>query len=515
MRHGSLIFALAFALAGCPGGDGGIGDPCSGHGDCGGQFQCISNVCVPRCERAPDCGDGYRCDEAGLCHAATGQTGDTCRSEVDCAAGLSCQIEGTEIDDGFLLASCGGENSGRPAGALCESHGECRNGTCDLGHCLDLCADDRDCSIGTQCTEIPRIVTLIVDNTQTEVHARYRGCLQAHGSVKWTLPIHSPSEDVHLPVPASARSVSMMFTIDDPNQKVGATQLLAPHSGEDLLLADDYYDNPFVRHRPEFGESVLAMPISPAPAAQLRSGVYVMRVKSQRPTICTPPQQPPCYIQGTSTPTGQAVIKVDDAAILDLHFYFLNLDDHPCGDAFGNQLDASTAQTASYFEQFLGEIRNILGTAVYFDLGNVTYKDLRDHPDLDGLDADHAPALLSLGEHSTGINVFFVRTLSPIGLQAVGPNPGPAGLANTRRSGIVIGVDTLCYRTWRQLARLTAHEIGRYMGLYNNVGIDPAAVDPIADTDMSSSNLMFYSELGGTFLSEGQKQILRRSAVLR
>ena len=111
--------------------------------------------------------------------------------------------------------------------------------------------------------------------------------------------------------------------------------------------------------------------------------------------------------------------------------------------------------------------------------------------------------------------MFFVRTLSPIGLQAVGPNPGPAGLAGTRRSGIVIGVDTLCYRTWRQLARLTAYEIARYMGLYNNVGIDPAHIDPIADTDSTSTNLMFYSELGGTVLSEGQKQILRRSAVLR
>src|SRR6185369_3847134 len=100
------------------------------------------------------------------------------------------------------------------------------------------------------------------------------------------------------------------------------------------------------------------------------------------------------------------------------------------------------------------------------------YENLRDHPDLDGLDLENAPALLSLGAHASGINIFFVRTLSPVGLQAIGPNPGPAGLGGTRRSGIVIGVDSLCYRSWPDLARLTSREIARYMGLYDNVEVD-------------------------------------------
>jgi hypothetical protein len=522
MRHGSLIVVLAFVLGGCPGGDGAIGDHCSDHGDCSGQLQCVSNICVPRCERAPDCGDGYSCDEHGLCLAATGQNGDTCRSEVDCSAGLACQIEGTEIaPDGFLLASCTGENGGRPAGAECSANGDCRNGTCDLGHCIDLCDDDLDCGTGTLCTQIPRLVG--GDKTQ----AKYRGCLQAHGAVRWSIPVHKADEQIELPVPASARSVSMLFTIDDPNQRVGVTDLVVPAFDScaappcDVLDAFDYYTNPFVRHRTEPGQSVLTMPISPAPSSQLRTGVYSMRVMSQRPSLCGPMELPPCVTQGTATPTVDAVIKVDDGAILDLHFYFLNLDDHPCGEKFAGKLDATSAQGASFFAGYLSEIKNILGTAVYFEVGNVTYEDLRDHADLDGLDVENATSLLSLGSHSSGVNVFFVRTLSPIGLQAIGPNPGPAGLANTRKSGIVIGVDTLCYRTWNELARLTAHEIARYMGLFDNVsidadvGLDTNQVDPIPDSDQSSSNLMFYSERGGTFLSEGQKQILRRSAVLR
>src|SRR5262245_23319307 len=103
MRHGSLIGALLLTLCGCPGGDGAIGDRCSGHGDCSGPLQCVQSTCVPRCERAPDCGDGYACSDDGLCVAATGQTGDLCRSEVQCRPGLACQIEGSELaDDGYL-----------------------------------------------------------------------------------------------------------------------------------------------------------------------------------------------------------------------------------------------------------------------------------------------------------------------------------------------------------------------------------------------------------------------------
>ncbi|HEY5945493.1 MAG TPA: hypothetical protein VIV40_08375 [Kofleriaceae bacterium] len=469
---------------------------------------------MPRCERAPDCGDGYSCDDDGLCQQATGQTGDTCVSESDCAAGLSCQIEGTELaDNGYLLASCVAENAGRPAGAECQTNGECRNGTCDLGHCVDLCDDDRDCGSGTLCAKIPRLIGIADEERQ----ARYRGCLQAHGSLHWSIPTHSSNDLLDLPVPSNARSVSVLFTVDDPNQKVGSTSLMWRRSdGAELdLMLPSYYSNPYVRHRPDFGESVLAMPMAQTTDAQLRNDVYKMRVRSLRLSSLPPCTTPPCDVQGTATPRVDAVFKVDDAAILDLHFYFLNLDDHPCAAQFGGKLDANTAQNASYFNRFLGEIKNVLGTAVYFELGNVTYEDLRDHADLDGLDVENAPSLLALGGHATGINVFFVRTLSPIGLQAVGPNPGPAGLANTRRSGIVIGVDTLCYRSWDELARLTAHEVARYMGLYDNVGIDATHTDPIPDSDASPTNLMFYSERGGTFLSDGQKQILRKSAVLR
>lgn len=496
MRCGSLFAVLVVVLAGCPGGDGAIGDHCTDRGDCAGGLQCVAATCVPKCQRAPDCGDGYSCDKDGLCHAATGQLGDSCTSEVDCAAGLACELEGSATDpSGRLLASCVAENAARPAASTCAADGDCRNGTCALGHCVDLCSDTRDCGAGTSCALIPRVEA---------AGAMFAGCLQAHGSLRWDLPVHGTSDTVALPIPDSARSVAVTFSVDDPDQLVGAEKVVAP-DGTEVVSAGNYYTDP-VRHRVELGQSVLAMPSSPD--APLQAGEYTLSVVSMHGTT-----------SGTATPTATAVIKLDSSVILDLHFYFLNLDEHPCAEKFqpAGKLDASTASTEPFFQtDYLGMLRGVFANGG-IALGAITYEDLRDHPDLDGLDQANAPALLALGTHAVGVNVFFVRTLSPVGLQAIGPSPGPAGLANTRQSGIVIGVDSLCYRDWNDLARLTAHEVARYMGLYDNVEIDPTHTDPIHDNDVQdpSTNLMFYSELGGNALSPDQRDILTRSPVLR
>lgn len=501
MRCGSL-FVVLVVLAGCPGGDGAIGDHCSDRGDCSSSLQCVASSCVPKCGRATDCGDGYSCDKDGICHAATGQLGDACDSEVDCAAGLACELDGSATDGAnHLLASCAAENAGSPAGSTCATDTDCRNGTCALGHCVDLCNNTLDCSEGTSCVGIPRV----------EADGKvFEGCLQTHGVLRWTLPVHGPSDIVALPIPTSARSVAVTFSVEDPDQMVGATQITTPRPENQVIFtwnATDpsaYYANTMLRHKLELAQSVLEMPSTPD--LGLQSGMYTLEVESQR--LGGGP--------GTATPSATAVIKLDTSAILDLHFYFLDFDEHPCSDKFENgKLDATTASTAGFFQSdFLGMLRGVLTNNGGLKLGAITYEDLRNHPDLDALDLANAPALLALGAHDVGVNVFFVRSLSPVGLQAYAPSPGPAGLAGTRGSGVVIGLDTLCYRSWQEVARLTAHEIARYMGLYDNVEIDQN-VDPILDSDTSSSNLMFYSELGGTDLSNGQRDILSRSPVLR
>ena len=510
---------MLLTLAGCPGGSGDIGDACDQHGDCASKLQCVAGTCVERCHRAPDCGDGYACDGDGLCHLATGEAGDKCASEVQCGPGLSCQIDGTAVDAaGHLLASCTAQNDTRPAGASCTFDADCRNGTCALGRCVDLCKETRDCGAGLSCMTIPE-----VHNPQVQGDGGlFEGCLPARGSITWSLPVGAPSWELLLPIPDAARSATVVFSVDDLAQKVGARTIASPSGATlftkpcepgsspncDALVADDQYFAQPLRHLPEPGQSVLQLPSNPA--LPLEAGAYRLTVASFRANGAA----------GSAIPHVTAVVKMDPAVFLDLHFHFLDLADHPCAQAFGGvTLDASAAASASFFQNdFLGGLRTVFdGGGVA--LGASTFDNITKHGDLDGLDVQDAGSLLALGTYDTGINVFFVRTLSPVGLQAFGPNPGPAGLAGTRQSGIVIGVDTLCYRSWTQLARLTAHELARYMGLYHNVELEvgqhPSWRDPIADSDDASSNLMFFSEIGGIDLSAGQREILTKSAVLR
>ena len=508
---------LAFALAGCPGGGGRLGDECSDRSDCGSSLQCVASVCTSLCQRAPECGDGYACAPDGRCRIATGQVGDACTSEVNCAPGLSCQLDNTVDNAGQLLASCTAQNAGRPANAMCNADAECRNGTCALGRCVDLCDQTRDCGAGNNCMGIP----LVHSPPQPTDGAVFDGCLPSFGSVIWTIPVLGPATEILLPVPGGARSATVVFRVDDVAQTVGASQVIAPSDVTpsyikpcttgpacDESVARNQYFSQQLRHLPEPGQSVLQIPSSTS--TPLETGAYRIRVSSFRSNGTA----------GSAIPHVTAVMKMDTAVILDLHFYFLDLDDHPCQGSFAEQrLEASTAKTASYFQtDYLGELLSIFaGGGV--SLGATTYEDVTNHPDLDGLAVADVGSLLSLGARGTGVNVFFVRTLSPVGLQAFGPNPGPAGLGGTRQSGVIVGVDTLCYRSWTQLARLTAHEVARYMGLYHNVELEVGQHatwrDPIADSDDSLNNLMFFSELGGIDLSAGQRAILTKSAVLR
>lgn len=512
MRHAPhILLAIGIAVTGaaCPSGNAEVGEACGRHADCEGGLQCVAGTCAPRCQRAPECGDGYACGDDGICHVALGQSGDACTSEVECAPGLSCQIDGTD-EGGQLVASCAEQNAARPPGSSCSTDDECRNGTCALGHCVDLCNATRDCAAGNSCMTIPRVEA---------GGAPFVGCLPSHGNVTWSIPVREPSAEILLPVPSGAQSALLVMAVDDLTQKAGAEQLYstdgallytrpceppgtvdAPCTIEDATA--QYYANP-VRHIPGSGQSVLAIPTSPM---QLDPGAYRVRVSSFRPNG-TP---------GSAIPSVTAVVRIDAAVILDLHLHFLDLDDHPCEQQLGTRkLDAAVASAQQQFQNdYMGTLRSIFARGG-IALGTVTYEDVGNHPDLDGLDIADVGSLFSLGSYREGVNVFFVRTLSPVGLQAFGPSPGPAGIAGTRQSGIVVGIDTLCYRSHEELARLTAHEIARYMGLAHNVELDPRWRDAIPDSDDSPSNLMFFSEVGGTELSPGQRDILTRSPVLR
>jgi hypothetical protein len=518
MLRGLLTLVVAVvAGAGCPGGNGRVGDACGGNDDCAGALQCLNRSCVPRCKFAPDCGDGYACDLRGLCQPATLEQSELCHSEVDCAPGLTCQLTGALDVNGKLVARCNTEGPGHPAGTECHDDEDCHAGTCALGHCVNLCSIAQDCTGDEQCIPIPHPVL---------PNAMFNGCLPEKGALTWTIPMNSPSAEILLPFPGGARSAQLVMTIDDPNQKVGAQSVLsnsgerlyrlpctpssAPDSTCDAVASQDDYFRNQIRHRPGFGQSVLLIPSISSP--EPKPGMYRVQVSSFRANDTT----------GSAIPQVTAVVQFspEGQMSLEAHFFFLDLADHPCAAAMDSgTLSASTALSSVAFKGFLGELRTIFYHAnIVFN--NFTYDDIR-NPELNAPDVADIGNLLRLGKFANGINVFFVRSLSPIGIQAFAPNPGPAGRAGTRQSGIVIGLDTLCYRDWSVLARITSHEIARYMGLYHNVepevGKHPTWRDQINDDDFDDprDNLMFFSEFGDTVLSREQGAMLRRSAVLQ
>jgi hypothetical protein len=550
----SVLLVLA-ALAGCPGSGAGIGDPCGGNDDCGGSTQCLNGRCVPHCERAPECGDGYACVE-GACVAARLGKGDLCKTEVDCVAGMTCQINGAEVDaDNRLVSSCQPENpTGRSTGAACDVDEDCRNGACDLGHCVDVCKDPVDCPAGTTCMTIPRVAAS---------GQFYSGCLQSSGILSWQIPVASPSSQILLPVPSDAKAAELVMSVDDPSQKVGAEGVLDPcgctrytvpceflassdPSCTPLVANDQYYsqapgndtdggnatgsdggnctanpvceDHPgpvvnHIRHLPAFGRSVLLMPSIPR-QGELKPGAYRVQVSSFWPDNS----------HGSALPHVTAVVRIGEGSVLDLHFFFLDLTDHPCVALPGNTaLNAASAAAATgpFRTDYLGAMQTAFGHAGV-KVVDASYDDIVNRHPLDGLDVADIGALFTQGRYATGINVFFVRSLSPIGTEVFGPNPGPAGLARTAESGIVISTDTLCYRDWPAMAQLTLHALARYMGLYHNVEPrDPSQppdalrwADLVPDSDSSPSNLLYPSARGGLDLSNLQHNALIWSPVL-
>jgi hypothetical protein len=553
-----LSAALGTALGGCRGGAG-VGESCGSNDDCDGALQCLNDICEPPCNRAPDCGDGYAC-HSGLCVAATGQPGDDCQGESDCAASLACQIKGAEVDPmtNRLVGNCFKENSnGRPAGKPCGGDTECRNGTCELGHCVDLCRDIMDCAGGTACMTIPKVGVN---------GALFEGCLPAQGTVSWDIPVSSPSAQILLPVPSAAVSAELVMSVDDPGQKVGVESVLDPcgctrytvpcsflpptdrGTCTDLLAANQFYSqNPSAglipvspglaadasssicgspvicnpsggpvvnhfRHIPAFSRSVLLMPSIPRPG-EIKNGAYQIQVSS-----FWPDNSP-----GSAVPRVTAVVRTSTGTALDVHFFFLDLEDHPCAAMTGHtRLTAGAAASAPFFQaDYLGELKRVIGRAG-IEVHAASYQDIPDRHALDGIDVADLGSLFALGPDPAGIDVFFVRSLSPLGVELFGPGPGPAGVART--SGIAISLDTLCYRDWPAVARLTAHAIGHYMGLYHNVEprdpvqrpSDPPWRDMAPDTDGSNTNLMYFSQIrAGAELTVDQTFTLTRSPVLR
>ena len=484
---------ILIGVAACSGADRGEGEPCSSSGECGADLQCLEGVCRPDCENHIDCGDGYRCEEGGQCVLVESLVGDPCGREIDCGPGQTCALEESDRDgDGFLAGTCQPQGDGEPIASACEVDGDCQSELCSLGLCSQLCGQANDCPPGLTCAVVPRLLEGSAP--------RFSSCLPSSGVVVDEIPLSESPATLRIPVPSTAQSFTLITEVDDDAQLVGVTRLVAPDGRVLYVLpetVDDFYDNP-IRYQASFGVSTML--VSNTPDVDLQVGVYQAEVGSIL-ELGGP---------GTSVPRAAVQYKLDNGATLDLHFVFLDLGDHPCARYFEQgELDAAVANSSAQFQSFVGEIDSIMRPAG-IRLGDVTYRNILGRGDLDSIRRERLGDLLELATEPTGISVFLVRSMEPVGIMSlVGGQPGPPRTPGTRASGIAVSMDTLCYRDWHVLARITAHSLARQMGLYYNRAPDGAS-DTISDSGESSDNLMFFTDFGGLQLSEGQKSVLRR-----
>jgi hypothetical protein len=509
----AVVAALVVAALGCGGAGRELGEACGTSGECRDGLQCLQQVCVPRCEGHVDCGDGSVCTAEGECRSVVSAVDDPCTSELECGAGQTCRLS---QQLGTTPGTCQVEAAAALEGERCTVDIDCRMGGCALGRCVSLCRET-DCRRGWTCAAIP------LPQRSTSVNA----CLPASATIEFEVLVPPPDPatpgllpELPVPVPSTARSLVLVFEAPTPTQSVGAGVLLDPTDQviyREPVFIESYFTNP-VRHAPRPGISVLQVPSASdddeeAPGTYLRPGIYTVTVRSFREA----PGQP---VNGR--PRLRVIEKLGSGTRLDLHFYFLDLADHPCQDAIGTALNATTAQMLTGFQdEFLGAIEDIFRPA-NITLGDVTYDDVASlvpggRPELAVLDVSQASALFALPIRRGGVSIFFVRGMEPDGQQILTNSTPGAPIPGTGASAIAVSVDTLCYRSWAQLARQTAHGVARHMALFRNVEPDalPGHVDPIDDTDDGIDNLMHWSEHGGSALSIDQREILRASPVLR
>jgi len=490
------LVALAAGLGGCSAGD--VGDACTRSSDCKSHLQCFAGACALECETPFDCGDGYLCSDRGECVLVESAVDDPCARELECGPGQACVPDAADLDgDGVLAASCQLEVPGAGTGTACASNAECRGGVCALGQCTQLCLEDADCPLSLACVDLPRALA--------SGDAILHGCSQAEGVLRTSIDVDLAYQEIEIPVPSHARSFTVIAQVET-TQLVGLARLTDPQ-GRALYATpfspQEYLDNP-IRYQP--GDLVSAMMVPNTPSVGLEVGIYRAEVGSFLPAGGV----------GTAVPRIEVLYKLDDEKRLDLHFYFLNLEDHPCTSINGVDLDANAAAGLPEFQDYVDALWNVFGQAG-MTRGDATYEDILDRPDLDGLIGEGGDLgnLARLADGRPGLHIFLVRSIDPVGIQALHSGiPGAPRTGDTAASAIAIGADTLCYRTWSQMARRTAHAMAQQMGLFDSIGPD-GTPDPIADSGAGSTNLMYFSEFGGTLLSPGQIEVLGKWAGLR
>jgi len=477
----------------------GLGEPCTTAAECESDV-CLpadlGGTCTPACAHNPDC-------EA--------------RDEVCLVLPVDADVDGTPDD--FRLGCGAPREPGYTVGNLCEAHDDCRNRRCDSEVCSAPCVDASDCAFGMACVDV--LVGFVAGT--------YPGC-------GFSTRLTDPQVDefdmgdvtiardgggstiVGLAIPPDAVSFAVNALQTDEVEPLAISFTSVYDPDVDLLLsAGDLGsgDDQPLRCFPWLHVDTMLMPNSTVDRLEIQTGLYTWR------NVSVP------QVEGGAWPEIDvhltAYIKragaVLDAGTLDINLWMVDIG-----------VSAAEAPANARIQNALDELDVILAQAGMV-LGDVTYYDapagdagrlgvIDTYEDFDSELSD----LFRLSDGLTGfaVNVFYVRAIAGSILGIAGGVPGPVKLHGTLHSGVAVEGEPGVLNA-AQLAAVTGHEVGHYLGLFHpteNPGRDPLYDDdPIADTVYGDNNNLMHwaADLGtpNTELSAGQGFVLLRNPAVR
>lgn len=475
--------------------------------------------------------------------------GEPCATDRDCDA-LACvaDLDADPVDLAALPLVCGDPiDDGGAAGAPCEQDEDCAHGICVLaGACARACEHDTDCAASARC--------------QAVFARRGPDALQA-------VSVCVAATDLPAPIDVERRMIEAAF--EPPSSRV---DLEAAEAGATVLYVLEHSDDRFPNDgdcRPALCVRSLSTrdrapvelfdaaadymqldpPLNPVAVGSHLHPAVVMLPNGSAPVLSTAGYS--LELESAQSGDLQLTRISSDASgeRLDLNVFYVGaLDWQPESDRgpalLADALDV-VDEILGQADIFVGELRQIavpgelpmLGTsedevAQGFAVLKPRYGVYIELPGL---------FRLSAGAANAAINLFFVQEIVPLAQGGEpeaqsGGIPGPLGMHGTGSSGIAISTDMMVLAgDAEMLGRTLAHEIAHYLGLFHTSERDGSVYEPLEDTpecrldqdtegnglsvsdcaEQGADNLMFWAKTTGTILTEQQRAVLKRAAILK